>query len=90
METKKIVLRWKFSDPGFCRAYYKNPENRALYCVQYGIRPTDDVELYVCTDDGEPSHRVRTDNKLIERPPIGSPGENFINDFISKIDKEQS
>lgn len=90
MENKKMILFWKFSDSGFCRSYYKHKETGTNYCIQYGVRPTDDVELYVCTDDGEPSHRARTDDKLIQLPPIGTDGEDFINAFIDKIRTENN
>jgi hypothetical protein len=90
MENKKMILVWKFSDSGFCRSYYKHKESGVFYCVQYGIRPTDDVDLYVCSDDGEPVYRARTDNKSIQRPPIGTDSEDFINAFIDKIEKTEN
>jgi hypothetical protein len=63
-----IKLKFLRFDSGFCRAYYHNQENRALYCLQYGVRESEPVGCLICTDDGEPSYQVPHDNKSFERP----------------------
>lgn len=53
----KIQLRFKNSDPGFCRDYFTYEYNgrRRLACIQQSGR--DRYELLSCTSDGEPEAR---------------------------------
>ena len=61
-----IQLRFKSSDPGFCRDYFTYEYNgrRRLACIQQSGR--DRYELLSCTSDGEPEARLKLD--LFEIP----------------------
>jgi hypothetical protein len=56
---------------GYCRIYYttKNDTNeRLIYCIQQDGH--NEVNLYRCSKDGEPSHRVAFKLPLIELFPL--------------------
>mgnify|MGYP001192683938 CR=1 FL=1 len=61
-------------DPGFCRIVYrtKNAKNEAIYyALQESGRALEALELYRCTQDGEPSHRAITTDRSKWEAPIG-------------------
>ena len=58
------------TDPGFCRIYYRDSEN-SLYCFQ--VSWGKNFELFLCTKDGEPSHRVPLLRTLDMLPPAACP-----------------
>lgn len=46
------------SNPGFCREYYRGVETGTLYCLQEDNGQGKDKTPYICTQDGEPSHKI--------------------------------
>lgn len=58
------------TDPGFRRIYYRGSEN-SLYCFQ--VSWGKNFELFLCTKDGEPSHRVPLLRTMDMLPPAACP-----------------
>jgi len=58
------LLKFKETDNDNCRVYYQH--ERRWFCFQQTTRT--EMELLVCTSDGEPSHRIEGPFGLDELP----------------------
>lgn len=61
-------MKYKFlqENNSFCRVYYRNIENKKLYCMQ--LNGKDSFELFECTKDAEPSFTVKFDKNELDLP----------------------
>lgn len=86
------VIKFEYlgDDKGNCRVYYVS-SNGYLYCFQQGLR-RDTVELYTCTNDGEPNHQVKAFKEhvtcLFEPCPETSYNHEVVNAAIPEFQSE--
>ena len=74
-------LTYRDTHNGFCRAYYRH--GKALYCLQCEAR--DEYALFVCSRDGEPSHRIDSSGYTFDVPT----GDTRTDEEITKwLDRE--
>lgn len=64
-----IALNYVRTENGFCSVYYRRADTRKLYCFQLADNRSKTFDLMVCTQDGEPSHKVDRPYTISRLPP---------------------
>jgi len=83
--TDKIPLKYHSTDTGFCRVYYRNPENRRLYCFQNeGFGRQVNLKFYPCTADGEPICEIDRDKFAIPESLGTDQLDAELNEFLKR------
>lgn len=55
-----ILFKFLREDTGNCRVYYRGEKPSHIYCIQNdGSFGKDSFAFYICSRDGEPSHKIR-------------------------------
>jgi len=62
--NKKLIVRHIYNDPGNYRIYFRSTKPPyKIYCTQPDL--TDKRDWYVCSADGEPSHKIKPPYKAL-------------------------
>jgi hypothetical protein len=85
-EIRGRYFEFMHTDNGMCRSYYKEKNTTDLYCLQEETSAS--YNLYVCTQDGEPSFSVSPNPKItsFENPTCDTITGKQIVDFLAKSD----
>lgn len=63
---ERLILKFYKEDTGSFRTYYKEETKGGLFCLQPAegltltqYKETGKTDLFICSSDGEPSHKVK-------------------------------
>jgi len=88
-----FIFKYHYTESGFCRVHYiwKNKDNNELYycLMDNGYSDVMDVELFRCSQDGEPDYKVnfKSEVKLEFETPPDTYGQELLKQFLNRTTK---